>query len=429
MVHKVIRTNLSEPLGHVVPADYLYFDSADKLLQTSILPRKVHEMTMIWNKGSEEEQLMARACGLVFLINKLGSQNKEIGIRATIDTLADLLVENLSHGSGSLRGKLPNLLDKCDLLMKVGDEYRIQTEESAAWSDEFLSQRSTLSNQAHRIEAERDDRIRKLFGETVGKLVPGIQGNSKVSRAIFPVFDSQLPSDADQRICTSWVRHGWSIDENSVRADSRQAGNQSPTVFVFIPKRSADDLRHQLINYKAASATLDKRGVPNTPQGAEARAAMETTEQTAEGRIRALLPRMLFPEPASFRAAATKSSATNCKRWCWEASENALQRLYPQFQTADHVGWSKVYERAKKGAPDALKAVNHEGEPARNPVCKAILGFIGGGKKGAEIRPRFESSPYGWSGDAADGGLQVLVGGRADPGSKRTRPNPRPEGC
>ena len=36
MVHKVIQTNLNEPLGYVVPADYLYFDSADKLLQSRI---------------------------------------------------------------------------------------------------------------------------------------------------------------------------------------------------------------------------------------------------------------------------------------------------------------------------------------------------------------------------------------------------------
>ena len=43
---------------------------------------------------------------------------------------------------------LPNLLDKCELLMKVSDEYRIQTEESAAWTDEFLSQRSQLANAA-----------------------------------------------------------------------------------------------------------------------------------------------------------------------------------------------------------------------------------------------------------------------------------------
>src|SRR5690606_37008756 len=96
--------------------------------------------------------------------------NEEIGIRATADTLADLMVADLPAGSGELRTKLLGLLDKCELLMKVGDEYRIQTEESAAWNDEFLSQRSQLANEAHRVEAERDDRIRKRFGELVKKL-------------------------------------------------------------------------------------------------------------------------------------------------------------------------------------------------------------------------------------------------------------------
>jgi len=95
MIHKVIQTNLNEPLGHVVPADYLYFDSADKLLQVRILPRKVHEKTMSWSQGSEDECLMGRACGLVFLINKLAGSNQEIGVHATIDTLADLLVESV----------------------------------------------------------------------------------------------------------------------------------------------------------------------------------------------------------------------------------------------------------------------------------------------------------------------------------------------
>src|SRR5690606_30179668 len=114
-------------------------------------------------------------------------------------------------------------------------------EESSAWTDEFLSQRSALSNEAHRIHAERDDRIRRMFGEVSRKLSL-MQGDAKVTRDIYPVFDAQLPADANERICV-WVRDGWSSDDNSVRADARQAGNQSPTVFVFISKRSADDLR------------------------------------------------------------------------------------------------------------------------------------------------------------------------------------------
>lgn len=406
MIHKVIQTNLDDPLGHVVPADYLYFDSADKLLQARILPRKVHEKTMSWIKGTEDQRLMARACGLVFLINKLGGQNNEIGIRANVDSLADLLVEDLSSGSSSLRSKLPGLLDNCELLMKVGEEYRIQTEESSAWTDEFLSQRSALSNEAHRIHAERDDRIRRMFGEVSRKLSL-MQGDAKVTRDIYPVFDAQLPADANERICV-WVRDGWSSDENSVRADARQAGNQSPTVFVFIPKRSADDLRHHLIDYKAASATLDKRGSPNTPEGTEAKAAMETTKQTAEGKIRELLSEA-FSGARVFQGGGNEILGNNLQDMVLEAANNSLQRLYPNFHIADHSGWQKAYEKAQKGAPDALKAVGDDGEPGKNPVCKAILGFIAGGKKGTDIRAHFEGKDFGWSRDAVDGGLQVLL--------------------
>jgi len=406
MIHKAIQTNLDAALGNVIEGDYIYFDSADKLLQTRILPRKVHEKTMSWIKGSEDQQLTARACGLVFLVNKLTGNNDEIGVKATIDTVADLLVQDLSEGSSALRGKLPDLMDQCELLMKVGDEYRIQTEESTAWNDEFLSQRSQLANEAHRVEAERDDRIRHKFGSMV-KMLTLTQGNSKVTRDFYPVFNSQLPSDADKKICV-WVRDGWSIDENSVRADALQSGNQSPTVYAFIPKRSADDLRYYLIDYKAASATLDKRGVPNTPEGTEARAAMETTKQTAEGKINELLDEA-FSGACVFQGGGNEILGNDLQEIVLEAADNSLKRLYPQFLIADHAGWSKVYEKARKGAPDALKGVGDDGEPGKNPVCKAILGFIAGGKKGADVRSHFESSLFGWSRDAVDGGLQVLL--------------------
>jgi len=406
MIHKVIQTNMNAPVGSVVPADYLYFDAADKLLQSRILPRKVHEKTMSWIKGTDDQRLMGRACGLVFLINKLASSNNEIGIHATVDTLADLLVEDLTQGSSALRSKLPGLLDKCELLMRVGDEYRIQTEESSAWNDEFLNQRSSLANEAHRVDAERDDRIRRRFGEMVRKLSL-TQGTSKVTRDIYPVFDAQLPADANEKVSV-WVRDGWSVDENSVRADARQAGNQSPTVFIFIPKRSADELRHYLIDFKAASATLDKRGIPNTAEGTEARSAMETTRQAAEGKIRELLQET-FSGARVFQGGGNEILGGDLQEMTLEAATNALQRLYPQFHIADHAGWTKVYEKAQKGAPDALKSVADEGEPARNPVCKAILSFIAGGKKGIDIRKIFEGANYGWSGDAVDGGLQVLM--------------------
>lgn len=406
MVHKVIQTNLDAPVGHVVPADYIFFDSAEKLLQGRILPRKVYEQTQRWSKGSADDKLLARACGLVFLVNKVASHNTELGIKPTVDTLADLLVEDLPSGSSALRSKLPALLDGCDLLMKVGDEYRIQTEESAAWNDAFLSQRANLANQAHAVEHERDTRIRKMFGDVVRKLSV-TQGQSRVSREVSPLFDAQLPKDADKKVYL-WVRDGWSSDEASVRAEARQAGGGSPTVFVFLPKRHADDLRNQLIEYKAAKYTLDERGVPNTPDGTEARDAMDTTLRRADARIQSILADC-FNDARVFQGGGSEVAGNELQAMVLEAVNSALVRLYPQFDAADHPAWGRVLERAKQGAPDALKAIGDEGEPGKNPVCKAVLSAIAGGKTGADIRAQFEGAPYGWSGDAVDGALHVLL--------------------
>jgi len=406
MVHKAIQTNLSEPLGHVIPADYLYFDSADKLLQSRILPRKVHEKTMSWINGTEDERFMARACGLVFLINKLSASNNEIGIKATVDTLADLMVEDLFQGSSSLRSKLPELLGKCELLMRVGDEYRIQTKESAAWTDEFLSQRSILANEPHRIEAERDERIQRQFN-TLMRRLSIVQGKSKVKREISVLFNSQLPSDHDKNVYL-WVRNGWGIEESSIRADARQARNESPTIFVIIPKKSADELRRNIIEYKASNATLEKRGLPSTPEGIEARAAMDTICQTANMKIQELLLEA-FSEAHVYQGGGNEIIDSSLQDRLTEAAKYSLQRLYPEFDVADNIGWEKVYDQAKKGSPDALKAVSYAGDPANNQVCKSILGFIAGGKKGVEIRTHFEEAPFGWSRDAVDGGIQALL--------------------
>jgi hypothetical protein len=135
---------------------------------------------------------------------------------------------------------------------------------------------------------------------------------------------------------------------------------------------------------------------------------METTKQTAEGKIRELLQEA-FSGARVFQGGGNEILGTDLQDMTLEAATNALQRLYPQFHIADHAGWPKVYEKAQKGAPDALKSVGDDGEPAKNPVCKAILAFIAGGKKGIDIRKNFEGATYGWPGDAVDGGLQVLL--------------------
>lgn len=407
-VHKAIQTNLDDPLGNVIAADYLYFDSADKLLQAHVLPRKVYEKTLTWIKGSPDERLMARSAGIVFLINKVAGSNNELGLKADIDTIADLLVKDLNEGSGALRSKLVPLLDNCELLIKVGDEYRIQTEESAAWSDEYQSQRSQLANESHSIDDDRNTRIRNKFAELVpNKNLTINHGNSKTPRSIQPTFDAHLPDDANKRIY-AWIRDGWSVDENSVRAEARAAGNNSPTIFIFVPRRSADDIRAQLISDKAATATLNRRGSPNTPEGVEARAAIQTIQQKAEGRVRELLGEA-FANAKVFKGGGDEVYGGDLSTVIRDAADSALSRLYPQFSTGDNEGWSTVYNHAAKGSPDALIGIGFQGEPAENPVCRQIQQYIGASKKGSEIREYFGATPYGWPQDTIEGGLQVLL--------------------
>ena len=85
-----------------------------------------------------------------------------------------------------------------------------------------------------------------------------------------------------------------------------------------------------------------------------------------------------------------------------------FDRLYPQFHLADSPEWHKVIERARKGDGDAMAAVGHKGDPETHPVCKAILDYVGSGKKGTDIRKAFGNPPYGWPQDAIDAALFVL---------------------
>ena len=58
------------------------------------------EGSRVWMRGSEDERLTARACGLVFLINKVAAANADIGIRATVMRTpagADIILGAQSH--------------------------------------------------------------------------------------------------------------------------------------------------------------------------------------------------------------------------------------------------------------------------------------------------------------------------------------------
>jgi len=407
MVHNAIRQNLDENIGHVIGADFLFWENATKLQQASILPRKVFEATHRWKSGSHDEQLQARACGLIFLMNRLASMNTEIGIQVNVESIADLLVEDLPAGSSKLRQQLPKLLDGCNLLMKVGDEYRIQTEEGTAWTQEFQAQRGQLGQEPARIEDERDRRLKTLVNAYFKINLQHRHGKSQVQRQLQTTFDAQLPKDAKEKIYL-WVRSGWETEQNSVLADAKAAGNDAATIFLFIQKQNADALRNAILDYKAADMTINMRGNAHSPEAQEAASAMETQRRTSEQRIQTLLQECL-DSSRMFQAGGVELQENTVKDCLTKAAQISISRLYDKFGDADQIGWDKVYTHAKGGAPDALKYVEYKGEIEQNSVCKAVLKEVGAGKSGKDLREHFMVPPFGWPQDALDAVLFLLL--------------------
>ena len=79
------------------------------MLQSGVLLREVAVMIDEQRKdGSADGVLRSRLCALIFLIGELPKDGVATGLTATTDTLADLLVEDLTAGSGVLRQRMPH---------------------------------------------------------------------------------------------------------------------------------------------------------------------------------------------------------------------------------------------------------------------------------------------------------------------------------
>lgn len=410
-VFEAVRATADKPLGTVVPADFLYDQNKTQMVQTGALLREIQEIVARLDDRSETGRLKSRLCALCFLIGKLPRDaGNDAGLRSSPDTLADLLVENLVAGSAELRRGIPPLLAElveAGTLMRVGDEYRLQTRESAAWEGEYRNRLSRIQNDEAALASERAELLRARVGEAL-KSVKLPHGQSKEQRKIQLHFSQDAPP-ADGPDVPAWVRDGWNDDEKSVLADARAAGAESPLVTVYLPRRAADDLKKHLAGAKAARETLNAKGQATTPEGIEARTGMETRQRAAEQQRDVLLDEVLAGARVILAGGAEKTGTSLADK-VREAAEDALQRLYPRFADADDARWGKVVERARGGAADALEAVGHIGNPEDHRVCKEILSFVAGGKKGREIRKHFTAPPYGWPQDAIDGALIVLVG-------------------
>ena len=416
VVHEAVLATSDLPLGHVVAGDFLYDQIAANLVSTAQLPKEVFENVQRFAVGDASAQLKGRLLKLIYLINKLPADAAlDIGLKATDDVLADLLVTDLAAGSSDLRKQLPALLLKLQnddrLIMSLagshGLEYRLQTIESSAWYEEFRAQEAELKAAPQRIEQQRADLFKARFADVLKK-VRVVQGKDNVERRLTPTYDETLPRDNDKALYL-WIQDGWQAEEKSVIAEAKSKSADNPTLFTFLRAQNKTELTNAIVSLESARSTLRKKGTPATEPGRDAQRSMESRERNADKELKDLLD-ALFAGARVFQAGGQEVTEGHelADRINRAAKASAI-RLYKDFDVADSDQWSKVLDEARQGNLEALRAVGHTQEADRQPVCQKLLAYIGPGKKGSEIRDNFDSPPFGWPRDAIDGALFALL--------------------
>ena len=411
IVYDAIRYTADDPVGTVVPADFLFEEISPNLLRSGVLLREVNETIFKQDDGTPDGRLKLRLCALVFLIRKLPREaGIDIGVRATEETLADLLVKDLAQDGATLRGRLPALLEELtsdSTLMKLEDEYSLQTRESSEWENEFRNRQTRLVNDLTQMSSKRAQLLGAAVQEEIGS-VRLLHGTCKEPRKLALHLGAEPPLGATHEIPV-WIRDGWGADEGSVVADARADGSDSPVIHVFLPKSRADDLARVVAAQAAANETLEYKGVPSTAEGIEARQGMETRRTEAANNQRSLVA-AIVRDAKVYQGGGSEWPGATLQDKIKEVANASLDRLFHDFRDADDGRWSKVIERARRGDEHPLEVLDYNGKTEDHRVCSEVLSFVGSGKKGKEVRDYFSAPPYGWPRDAIDAALISLFG-------------------
>ncbi len=410
ITHEALKQVADEAMGHVIPGDFMFFQQQTALVQQGALSREISDRILrLTASGDEEGELKARICGLVFLIRKLSREKgSDTGVRATEEMIGDLLVEDLSAGGAKLRHDLPGLLKSLvedAIILYDGSEYNLQTRESSEWDDLF---RNELAKVRQDIAAISSERKRRLRGATEKALKPLRlrQGVSQTVRDIQFHFGLESPDDSGPSIPV-WIRDGWESDEKQVQAKAQKAGMESPTLFVFLPQTRPEPMRENIIAMRAADEVINLKGLPISRPAEEARDAMQSRQRAAERSIDSII-RNTLAAARVFKGGGAELNALELVDKVQDGAEQALKRLFPKFDDADHKGWEVAANRARQGDDSPLQVVGWKGATGDHSVCKEIAAIVGAGKEGRHILAHFQRSPYGWNKDCVHAALVCL---------------------
>jgi hypothetical protein len=409
ITHEALRAVADDPVGHTIPGDFMFFQQQTPLVQQGVLSREISDRILRLDDGSDRGRLMARTCGLVFLIRKLPRERAvDTGVRATEEMLGDLLVEDLAKDGKKVRKELPDVLKdlvELGVLLFDGEEYNLQTRESAEWDDKFRTELAKVRQDSAAVSHERKARLQAAVEKAL-KSVRSRQGASLTPREILVHFGIEAPAAGGAEI-PIWVRDGWECVESDVLNSARAAGANSAILHVFLPKVREEVFRENILRMKAAQAVLDLKGVPTSRESEEARDVMETRRRDAERNVE-LVIRDVLSSAKAFKGGGAELHALELIDKIQDGTEDALNRLFPRFAEADHKAWSVAIERARKGDESPLQAIGWKGATEDHSVCKEVEREVGSGKEGRHVRAELEKPPFGWPRDAIDAALIAL---------------------
>jgi len=410
IVFEATKQTAAAVVGTVVPADFIYDQISTDLLNSGELEREYDEIIRKQRDGTPDGELRSRLCALIFLIGKLPrTPGADDGVRATPETLVDLLVCDLKNDRPRLEQQVPNLLKllvEAGQLMAVETEYRLQTREGSVWANDFSRRRTAALNDDLRLNSKRAELLQGATKQTL-KPVSLKQGTSGTLRKLAFELSSNRPNAGSDEV-TLWLRDGWNDDEKTVLNDARAAGVESPMLFGYLPRLHHEELKQAIASLLAAQETLDAHGMTGGAEAIEPRKAIETHREVAQHRIQELLGHIVGGAKV-FLGGGQEANGIELADKVQDSADSALVRLFPQFAEADHGNWGQVVTRARGGDVAALLQVGYSGNPTQHPVCRRVLDAIGAGKKGKELRDLFKGAPYGWPQDAIDGALFVML--------------------
>jgi predicted transcriptional regulator len=400
-----------QELGSIVPADFIYDQKRQQLIQNAILLKETENLILERLAKGGDSALEGRILSVVFLLDQLPKDVPGGRLKSDEKTIADLMLDNLNTASDNWRNKIKQLIhhlaDVDQVLMRVNDEFKLQTKTGAEWEQEYTAHVVKLNNAGEdQIQHLRQEKTIAFFKD-ISKNINILHGQSKQKRD-FDLWDKTEPPPTDNKL-NLWIRDGWSENQALVLNEIRAEGADSPLAYAFVNKMRDQDLRGEIVKYLAAKLTLQSKGTPSSPEGQQAQKSMDTRMRMAEEAIKDLVAK-ICAETTVYLAGGAKVDAGAVRENIEEALNRLADRQFPDFKSkADFKNWDKALVKAFSGDPDALKRIEWEKDAHDHPIALDILRFIGNAKKsGKEIRNHFMKAPYGWSQDAIDTMLVAL---------------------